>query len=432
MNNLSGWGDWQTKLPKLEKVSDLIYFGGPFLSHFRSESGDSYLYHFCESEDGISRWLVFRVHDEVLNSYVERRRDLRSLITSAADGFVFMLDLNEYADIVKIRYAKPESVPVSYLPPSGMLYDGIPIAAVIDTMALSEKFGTSVLNLHLASQGREHQFGYGTARLSKLADVLYSLDKIVKDSAEHTYTRAARVDANHRAIHDRIFNREEYSYDVAAFAPTGSVNLVLKPAFIGGELLPDVETSQGQITEGVLSMFNELAKVEQIDENLMERFGEDVIQSASQFIADLGKAEIGFSLSYADATKTSKPHSSTDIPARLAVQITANLRKGTSDNSKLYLDGMFTHLNVRTRYYEFVSKTGTISTGHLRPSLKSMLKGIKLLSPYRASIDRRIIQSDSHIIERTQDAISNLEPLRQRLQIDVNEIIGLPPEIDEE
>ena len=46
---------------ELTKVSDLIYFDGPFLSHYVHKSGDNYLSYWVDCDDEFQRWLVFRV-----------------------------------------------------------------------------------------------------------------------------------------------------------------------------------------------------------------------------------------------------------------------------------------------------------------------------------------------------------------------------------
>ena len=55
---------------RLNKVSDLIYFDGPFLSHFVSERGDNYLYYWVDTDDEYNRWLIIRTDIFTIQKYL--------------------------------------------------------------------------------------------------------------------------------------------------------------------------------------------------------------------------------------------------------------------------------------------------------------------------------------------------------------------------
>src|SRR5690348_10319881 len=91
--------DW-VPLPRLpirdlEWVRDLVYFDGPLLSEFRSSNGDTYLFHWCDVDDGANRWMVFRVSRPDLVKYLFRRYPLRRLIDESQDGFVYIVDIGD-------------------------------------------------------------------------------------------------------------------------------------------------------------------------------------------------------------------------------------------------------------------------------------------------------------------------------------------------
>lgn len=58
---------------ELTKVSDLIYFDGPFLSHYVHKSGDNYLSYWVDCDGEFQRWLVFRVGITSLQKYVDKK-----------------------------------------------------------------------------------------------------------------------------------------------------------------------------------------------------------------------------------------------------------------------------------------------------------------------------------------------------------------------
>src|SRR5216117_1482905 len=101
-------------LGELNKVSDLIHFEGPLLSLFRNHEGDNYLYYWCDTEGSKDRWLVFRVSDKELNSYLTKRATLRDLLINPSDGFVYAVDMDANLHIANVRILDPQSLPIDY------------------------------------------------------------------------------------------------------------------------------------------------------------------------------------------------------------------------------------------------------------------------------------------------------------------------------
>ena len=113
-------------LAELNKVSDLIFFEGPLLSLFRNHEGDKYLYYWCDTEGGESRWLVFRVSDKELNSYLTKRVTLRDLLINPSDGFVYAINLDADLHITNVHILDPQSVPIDYIPDDNSYYEFTP------------------------------------------------------------------------------------------------------------------------------------------------------------------------------------------------------------------------------------------------------------------------------------------------------------------
>lgn len=79
----------------LTKVSDLIYFDGPLLSHYVHKSGENYLSYWVDCDDKFQRWLVFKVGITSLQQYVDKRLSLFNVISQLDDGFVYLIDIDE-------------------------------------------------------------------------------------------------------------------------------------------------------------------------------------------------------------------------------------------------------------------------------------------------------------------------------------------------
>jgi len=56
---------------KLTKVSDLIYFDGPLLSHYMSSKGENYLFYWVDVDETYNRWMVVRTDIITIQQYLE-------------------------------------------------------------------------------------------------------------------------------------------------------------------------------------------------------------------------------------------------------------------------------------------------------------------------------------------------------------------------
>jgi hypothetical protein len=113
-------------LEDLTKAGDLIYFDGPFLSLFRNQRGDNYLYYWCDSDQDTNRWLVVRVSDKDLNAYLSKKIPLCNLILERDNPHVLMVDVKDdltYRDVYLVR---PADLPTTYVPSEDSYYEFSP------------------------------------------------------------------------------------------------------------------------------------------------------------------------------------------------------------------------------------------------------------------------------------------------------------------
>lgn len=108
---------------KLNFVADLIYFEGPLLSLFKNETGDSYLYYWCDVDENYNRWIIFRLSKAKLKSYVFEKLSLDDLILNPSDGFVYITDIDDNLQYRNIYLIQPDKLPEQYIPESDSFYD---------------------------------------------------------------------------------------------------------------------------------------------------------------------------------------------------------------------------------------------------------------------------------------------------------------------
>lgn len=100
----------------LHKVRDIEAFEGPVLSEFRATSGDTYLYLWCDQDDKVNRWLVFRVPERDLIRYTHKAITLRKLVEHPSDGYYFIVDTDKDGQSRSVAIAQRSEVPEGYLP----------------------------------------------------------------------------------------------------------------------------------------------------------------------------------------------------------------------------------------------------------------------------------------------------------------------------
>lgn len=126
MRQIEGF-DLQFDFSGFKKMADLVYFDGPFLSHYVSNKGDDYLFYWVDRDDTDNRWLVFRVSLANLQKYIGKELTLRELVANPNDGFLYSVDVDNDLRYHNIKLVQPSSLPEDYLPEPDSYYAFEPI-----------------------------------------------------------------------------------------------------------------------------------------------------------------------------------------------------------------------------------------------------------------------------------------------------------------
>lgn len=110
-----------------KKMADLVYFDGPFLSHYVSGKGDDYLFYWVDRDETYNRWLVLRVSLANLQKYVGKELTLRELIENPNDAFLYSVDVDNNLHYHNVKLVQPSALPEEYLPESDSYYVFEPI-----------------------------------------------------------------------------------------------------------------------------------------------------------------------------------------------------------------------------------------------------------------------------------------------------------------
>ena len=121
MKTISGF-TIQFDFGKLTKVSDLIYFDGPLLSHYMSSKGENYLFYWVDVDEIYNRWLVVRTDIVTIQQYLDKKISLYTVMSTPNDGFLYMVDIDANASYHNIQLIQVDSLPEDYLPGQDSLY----------------------------------------------------------------------------------------------------------------------------------------------------------------------------------------------------------------------------------------------------------------------------------------------------------------------
>lgn len=128
MKNIEGYSiDYD--FSSFRKIADLVYFDGPFLSHYVSNKGDDYLFYWVDRDDKDNRWLVLRVSLASLHKYIGKELTLRELIEHPNDGYLYVVDIDNSLAYHDVKLVQPAALPDDYLPESDSYYEFEPIPA---------------------------------------------------------------------------------------------------------------------------------------------------------------------------------------------------------------------------------------------------------------------------------------------------------------
>ncbi len=127
MRKIEGY-DIQYDFSGFKKIADLIFFEGPFLSHYISDKGDDYLFYWVDKDETDNRWLVLRVSLANLQKYIAKELTLLQLIESPNDGYLYTVDVDNDVNYHNVKLVQPSALPGDYLPETDSYYEFEPIA----------------------------------------------------------------------------------------------------------------------------------------------------------------------------------------------------------------------------------------------------------------------------------------------------------------
>ncbi|RFM31232.1 DUF6575 domain-containing protein [Chitinophaga silvisoli] len=406
MEQLNGIISDGVPLNGLRKVSDLIYYEGPLLSHFKNKYGDNYLFYWVDNNDNFNRWLVFRVYERFINSYIERSITLKELILSTLDEFLYSIDIDNNLDYKNIQLVKINDLPASYLPKPDSKYNfkPIPSDSLIEGMLSVNSSG-----LLEASFSKSSIVGYGTMHLEAFSPLIYHMNEISNGLGESYYKlKSDNVVPNEKhGKKKKLLKNEVLSntmFELIGFMP-GSFKLILKPINTQS-VLPGEKTEVDNYCDFFLKFIQASYEYSTLIEyiNLINK---DVITHYEKFLKNIQLFKLEFKLAWVNNSSMTRLEQV--INYKSAPKIIDNINRLEYQNSSEFnMIGRFLEINLKTKHYTFqsIADDKAESKGYFDDLLKEGLILIKFNQYYEVKIIRLESKEAGNKEPKTQDKLT--------------------------
>lgn len=389
-------------IQSFQKISDLIFFEGPLLSHYMSERGDNYLFYWVDSDTHFNRWLIVRTSLETIQLYLEKKIPLYDLIAKPNDGFLYLVDIDDDIVYHDLKLIEPSALPEDYLPELDSFYE-FKIVDGIDLSAISKKYQCGVMELHIT--GRDVKYGsmpidkYGQI-ITKFSDLKRHLSDRYLKLRRDKYAEEGKTWSEEVKKEIRLNTDYEFVYSLA-----GSVRVIVRPRdpqFVFGA------TEADSFAHEFVRLFSSGLQAQDI-KSYSEIYGVDILKQYSDFVTYLNDNELGFEVKWNN--NPAKLSYSQAIDRSNRIVIMNNLKCGTNSIEEVRIRGKFYSLNTRSGKYAFESTEddGLKSSGDLNDNLAEYSDTISFYKQYDVVIERTLLKKTGQKINVKDKMISMIE-----------------------
>ncbi len=138
MEKLIGYSRKDFPYKDLTKVSDLLFYEGPILSHFRDNDGNNYLFHWVDYDSQFNRWIVFKITEEQLYNYLRSVTNLRDVLMEQSREFVTVVDIDKNLSYKNISLIELKDLNKTYIPDANSYFTLQPEAVYSDFLSKFE------------------------------------------------------------------------------------------------------------------------------------------------------------------------------------------------------------------------------------------------------------------------------------------------------
>lgn len=384
MKKIHGF-EGKLSLAELSKVSDLIYFDGPFLSHYVHSSGDNYLSYWVDCDESTQRWLVFRVGLIVLQNYLNQKISLYELMKQIDEGFVYLIDVFQDGtkSVPTIVFLK--DIPDDYFPEVDSYFD-FSLEKESDVAALSISRQCGVFEIHFTGADVK----YGNMPFEQYAKCLQKVEEL-RQSLACSYIKKVTSSKRFKSLTPKaqkdekeqlgLNTRFEYFYSLA-----GSVRVLLRPQNLQVSF---VSTSADDFAKELIRLFKAGYDIDELKKYAAD-YGNEALAKFNELLELLKKSKVNIEVSWTNAKF--KIHESKSIKENDKQIIIDNLVRSIEKTEELKYQGQFYSLNTRSGQFSFETndKPALAIRGKFDDAIKDRVHSLSFEQLYEIIIERKI------------------------------------------
>lgn len=369
----------------LRKVADLIYFDGPFLSHYVSKFGDNYLSYWVDCDENNQRWLVFRVGINSLQNYVNKKKSLYELIKEVDDGFVYAIDISEDGSQSVPLMVFLADIPDEYLPTADSYFD-FSYEKESDVAALSMTEQCGLFEIHFTGADVK----YGTMPFEKYTKCLLKVEEL-RQSCAKSFIKKIKASENFKKLDSKKQSQKlndlfldtnfEYVYSLA-----GSVRVLLRPQNLQVSF---TETSADDFARELIRLFKSGYSESELRKYAQE-YGQEALVKFNELLQLLKKNKVNIAVSWTNANQHIQEGQK--IEEKDKQYIIDNLAKSIERTEDMTLKGKFYSLNTRTGSFAFesIDDEKLSISGKFDDTILDRIQTLTFEQVYEITVEKRI------------------------------------------
>jgi hypothetical protein len=365
----------------LTKINDLIYFDGPLLSHYVDASGNNMLFYWVDVDDKYNRWLFFRVENDLLNKYVDKKRTLFDLIRNRGDSFVYMVDIDDNILYHNTRLVLVKNIDSSYLPSEDSYFE-FESSDNVDLYGISRNLNSGVLEFEFSGDS----INYGYISFERLSTIIPAIEDIRKDLA-------VKYIKNYQSSNNSIKKKDSDFLELKLntqfdfrYALAGSFRIVLAPKSTQLSI-QGMKTFSDEFAEELINLFSAGLNRDSL-KIISNKYKKSLLTKYGRLIDFLDQNRLGFHAVWQNSLSEQKYSSS--IKSSETFGILENLSHYQFDDiEEIKCIGSFYSINVHTGGYAFESNENERSIGKFSSELKKLVKSVSFAKVYSVIIVRR-------------------------------------------
>lgn len=118
MELLNGYkiGSLPIDIENLTRVSDLMSYEGPILSHFVDSKGLNFLYYWVDYDENFNRWLIWKITKNQLYDYLRSQSSLHEILLDCNKDYIYSVDIDQNLIYHNIQALEFDQLIGEYIP----------------------------------------------------------------------------------------------------------------------------------------------------------------------------------------------------------------------------------------------------------------------------------------------------------------------------